>query len=68
MLSRQMMCCVIYSLVVPGGGSYAIMRVNNRYSRPSLSVQYSTSTLYYKIGFGLDHFAQLWANVISEHV
>ena len=63
--------------ILPGGAgwrqprspaSYAIMRVNNRYSRPSLSVQYSTSTLYYKIGFGLDHFAQLWANVISEHV
>ena len=67
-LSRQVMCCVI----PPGGArwrqpwspaSYAIMRLNSRYSRPSLSVQYSTLTLYYKIGFGLDHFAQLWANV-----
>ena len=60
------------------GVSYTFRRVNKVYthnhSAPiqpfcfSLSVQYSISymrysTIYYKIGFVLDGFAQLWVNV-----
>ena len=61
---------------------HTIMRVNNQHTYShfipinhcfSLSVEYEIHyvgylTLYYKIGFVLDNFAQLYANLSSEHI